>query len=120
MSGQVHDDRRRHVRAQPTASYEVDVSILKGIVAERVSVVDVSVAGLGLLFEPQFDAVSVGDRLTLRIGIPRHLAFEVTAVVRHVTLSTKVWGVEIDRGDAEAMRVLSRCVSELLERASSQ
>ena len=120
VSGQPHEDRRRHVRAQPTVDYEVEVSIVQGIVAERAGVVDVSVAGLGLLLEPQFESKKLGDRVELRIVVPRQPAFEVGAVVRHVTRSIGVWGVEVDRSDANATRFLGQCVSELLERASSR
>lgn len=117
MSGP--EDRRRHVRVQPTSDYGVEVSVVEGIVYERARVVDISVAGLGLLFEAPFDRLSVGQRLKLRIGLPEQPALQVAAVVRHMTPSTGIWGVEIDRGSDSVMRALSRAVSELLERAAS-
>lgn len=117
MSGP--EDRRRHVRVQPTSDYGVDVSVVEGIVYERARVVDISVAGLGLLLEPPFDRFSVGERLTLRIALPEEPAMDVAAVVRHATRSTGIWGVEIDRTHETAMRALSHAVSELLERATS-
>lgn len=117
MSGP--EDRRRHVRVQPTSDYGVEVSVVEGIVYERARVVDISVAGLGLLLEAPFDRFSVGQRLSLRIGLPEAPVLEVAAVVRHTTRSTGIWGVEIDRTHESAMRALSHAVSELLERATS-
>lgn len=107
------------MRVQPTSDYGVEVSVVEGIVYERARVVDISVAGLGLLFEAPFDRLSVGQRLKLRIGLPEQPALQVAAVVRHMTPSTGIWGVEIDRGSDSVMRALSRAVSELLERAAS-
>lgn len=117
MSGPA--DRRRHVRVQPTSDYAVDVSVVEGIVSERARVVDISVAGLGLLLEAPFDRFSVGQQLTLRLGLPGAPAIEVAAVVRHTTRATGIWGVEIDRSQEGAMRALSHAVSELLERSAS-
>lgn len=107
------------MRVQPTADYGVDVSVVEGIVFERARVVDISVAGLGLLLEAPFDRFSVGHRLTLRIGLPEVPVIEVAAMVRHSTRATGIWGIEIDRSDESAMRALSHAVSELLERAAS-
>jgi len=107
------------VRVQPTSGYAVDVSVVQGIVFERARVVDISVAGLGLLLEPPFDRFSVGQKLTLRVGFPEAPALEVAAVVRHSTRATGIWGIEIDRNDERVMRALSHAVSELLERATS-
>jgi len=117
MSGP--EDRRRHVRVHPTSDYAVDVSVVQGIVFERARVVDISVAGVGLLLEAPFDGFSVGQKLTLRIGLPGEPVMDVAAVVRHLTRATGIWGIEIDRSDEAAMRALRRAVSELLERATS-
>jgi len=117
MSGP--EDRRRHVRVQPTADYAVDVSVVQGIVFERARVVDISVAGLGLLLEPPFDRFSVGQKLTLRVLFPEAAPLDVAAVVRHTTRATGIWGIEIDRNDERVMRALRHAVSELLERAAS-
>ena len=111
-------DRRRHVRVRPTSDYDVEAWVVDGIVAERAGVVDVSVAGLGLLLDVPSGTFDLGDRLRLRISIRKQEPFEVGGVVRHVTERTGVCGVEIDRADERAMRVLSQTVSELLERAS--
>lgn len=107
------------MRVQPTSDYAVDVSVVQGIVFERARVVDISVAGLGLLLEPPFDRFSVGQKLTLRIGFPEAPTLEVAAVVRHSTRATGIWGIEIDRNDTRAMHALRHAVSELLERATS-
>lgn len=113
------EDRRRHVRVQPTADYGVDVSVVQGIVVEPARVVDISVSGLGLLLEPPFDRYTVGQRLTLRLGLPQGVRLEVAAVVRHATRGTGIWGIEIDRNDDDLVRALSQVVSQLLERAAS-
>ena len=107
------------MRVQPTADYAVDVSVVQGIVFERARVVDISVAGLGLLLEPPFDRFSVGQKLTLRVVFPAAPPLEVEVVVRHATRATGIWGIEIDRNDERVMRALSHAVSELLERATS-
>ncbi len=117
MSGP--EDRRRHVRVHPTSDYGVDVSVVEGIVYERARVVDISVAGLGLLLESPFDGFGVGQKLTVRIALPEAPVMEVAAVVRHMTHVTGIWGIEIDRADEAAMRALSQAVSALLERATS-
>ena len=92
--------------------------VLEGIVAERVGVVDMSVAGLGLLLEVLPPFVKTGDRLRLRISIKKELLFEVDAIVRHVTPALGVCGVEIDRANEQVLRAFGQAVSELLERAS--
>jgi hypothetical protein len=98
--------------------YDVEVWLVDGIVAERIDVVNVSVAGVGLLIDALVGSFSPGDRLRLRISIRKQDPFEVGGVVRHVTERTGVCGVEIDRADEGALRVLRQAVSELLERAS--
>jgi hypothetical protein len=103
---------------RPTADFDVEAWVVDGIVADRVGVVDVSVAGLGLLLEPPLDSKREGDRFRLRISIRKGEPFEVDSVVRHVTARTGVCGVEIDRADETALRTFSQTVSELLERAS--
>lgn len=105
------------MRVHPAAEFPVEVALVDGIVAERVSVLDVSVAGLGLLLEPPFEGVEVGQQLLIRLSVPEHSPVDVMAFVRHVTRSTGVWGVEIDRSSEPAMRALNHAVSELLERA---
>jgi hypothetical protein len=117
MTNRPPEDRRRHVRARPTADFEVEAWVVEGIVTERVRVVDVSVAGLGLLIEDTLAEKMPGNPLKLRLHVPQRAAFEVDAIVRHVTHRTGICGVEIDRADESAMRTLSQTVSELLERA---
>lgn len=117
VSAPTKDDRRRHVRVHPVPDFPVEVGLVDGIVVERVNVVDVSVAGFGLLLEPPFDRVQVGQQLLIRVSVPEHAPLDVAAFVRHVTRATGVWGVEIDRASEQAMRALNHAVSELLERA---
>lgn len=86
--------------------------------AERVGVVDISVAGLGLLLEYLPQSLRQGDKIRLRVGIKKELMFEVDAFVRHVTPRLGICGVEIDRDNEQVLRAFGQAVSELLERAS--
>jgi hypothetical protein len=105
------------VRVQPTIDYVVDVAIVEGIVAETARVIDVSVAGLGLVLEPPFDSFQIGQSVRVRIGVPGRAPFELAAVVRHLTQATAVWGVEFERVDADASRALTQAITDLMERA---
>jgi hypothetical protein len=96
----------------------VEVWLLEGIVTERLHVVDVSVAGFGLLLEAPLEAKKPDDPLRLRICVHHQEPIETDATVRHVTKRSEVCGIEIDRANEPAMRLLNQVVSELLERAS--
>lgn len=118
VSSEAPHDRRKHVRTRPTADFEVEVWLIEGIVTERLRVVDVSVAGFGLLLEAPLEHKQRDDQVRLRISVHHESPIETDAVVRHVTTRTHVCGVEIDRDNEPAMRLLNLVVSELLERAS--
>lgn len=106
------------MRARPTADFDVEVWLIEGIVTELLQVVDVSVAGFGLLLEAPLESKQRDDRVRLRIRVHREEPIETDAVVRHVTQGSRVCGVEVDRDNVAALRLLNQVVSELMERAS--
>jgi hypothetical protein len=107
-------DRRRHVRVRPAADYDIGVELCEGAVFNRVSVVDVSLGGLGLLVEPPVDQYKTGALMDLRVAPPEVAPFRVTAIVRHAGQS--VCGVEFQNLDGPALAAIRRSVAELLER----
>jgi hypothetical protein len=107
-------ERRRHVRVRPAADYDIGVELCEGAVFSRVSVVDVSLGGLGLLVEPPVDQYKTGASMDLRVSPPEVAPFRVTAVVRHAGVS--VCGIEFQNLEAPALAAMRRAVAELLER----
>ena len=113
-------ERRRHIRVRPTADHDVVVELRRGDFVELLSVLDISVSGLGLYFGTPLAGLGTGDTLALRIRLPHREPFDVDAVLRHVGgAEGSACGLElvsVSDGDAVALR---RYVSELLERGQA-
>ncbi len=114
MSGKENWDRRRHVRVRPAVDYDVGVELCEGAVFSRVSVVDLSLGGVGILAEPPMNRYATGAQLELRVTPPDAAPIRIVGLVRHTARG--VCGVEFQNPDAAAVAVLRRSVGELLER----
>ncbi len=108
----VMNERRRHVRAKPTA--ELPAHILYDVVppiTEALGLVDISVSGVAV--ETPMKKPEVGTVLSLKLvlGSDSHA---LRATVRWV--AGNMMGLEMLEPSPETAKAVSRYVSELLER----
>jgi hypothetical protein len=96
--------------------YDVGVELCEGAIFSRVSVVDLSLGGVGILAEPPMNRYETGATLELRVSPPESAPFRVEGAVRHTARG--VCGVEFQNVSATAVAVLRRTVAELLERGN--
>jgi c-di-GMP-binding flagellar brake protein YcgR len=113
-------ERRANVRVRPAADYDVRVELKEGVVSVRLSVMDVSVTGLGLVIDEMFLQRQSGELLPLSITLPGHAPFHVQAEIRYSsrTLGGKC-GVLFSSIEQSDQAKLGRAVAELLERGNA-
>jgi hypothetical protein len=114
------NERRAHVRVRPAHDYDVRVELREGMVGVTLSVIDVSVGGMGLQVDEFFQDRKSGDKLTLQITLPGAAPFQTVAEIRYSarTAGGKC-GVLLGSLTADQQSRLSRAVAELLERGHS-
>ena len=106
------------MRVRPTVDYPVRVELMRGIVVEPLDIVDMSVGGMGLLAGRALERQGVGSTIKLRLTTPDAEPLEVTAVVRHISIGSRVCGVEFSEPGDPALTALHKAVGDLLQRGS--
>jgi c-di-GMP-binding flagellar brake protein YcgR len=91
---------------------------MRGIVVEPLDIVDMSVGGFGLLLNRTLERQGVGSVMSLRVTTPRAEPFDVAAVVRHISVGTRVCGVEFCEPSDSVLNALRDAVGELLQRGA--
>lgn len=113
-------ERRAHVRVRPALDYDIRVELRSGVVSVVLSVIDVSVGGLGLVVDELFAGHESGQPLELSIELPGHSAFRTRAFIRYSSRTPGgKCGVQLVELTDEQQSQLSKAVAELLERGNS-
>jgi len=110
-------ERRLHVRVRPAPDYELKIAKVEGAIRTSLSVVDISLGGVGLLLDEETERFKVGDTVMLLISPPMGSAFQCEASVRHLSKVTGVVGIRLNL-DKEHSTTLNHVVSELLTRGN--
>lgn len=111
-------ERRRHVRVIPRAELPLKAMIPgRGILQAPISVLDVSVGGVGVARSGPFATVQVGETLRLKLTFANYGVHEVTVEVRR--FDPFVVGLQFVDASHEMVVTASRYVSELLERGAA-
>ena len=106
-------ERRRHVRAKPTADLPANAVIGAGLLRESVPILDVSVSGMALALGGK----AAGERLALRVSLAGQGEHDVNVEVRWGT--AEIAGVALVDPPDEAAHAIQRYVGELLERGAA-
>lgn len=110
-------ERRRDVRVRPAAEDDVRVELTLGQVTAPLSVLDISVGGIGVLVTDVLAACKVGDDVVLTIWLRGGKGLVIRSNVRHI--GPRGFGVcgllfqDLSEGAGAAIR---RCVGDLLQR----
>ncbi len=108
------------MRVRPAIDYDVLVDLHEGVVSVRLSVIDVSVEGLGLVVDEMFAGKQAGELLPLVIRVPGAERFEVRGEIRYSGGKPGgKCGVLLKDLDEGPRTALARAVGELLERGNS-
>ena len=111
------NERRRHVRVQPTSSLPVRVALASdGLMREALDVMDLSVGGVALS-SPALAGKKAGDRLRMHLTIGTGTEHTIEGVVRWTKGDGA--GVELVDLPANVAQELGRYISELLERGGA-
>jgi hypothetical protein len=102
---------------RPAPDYDVKARITLAGLTSSLSVVDISVGGIGVLVTHALGTLQVGDEVELGISVRGGEPFLVRANIRHIGPPgfgiCGLWFVDPSETAASAIR---RCVSELLQR----
>jgi c-di-GMP-binding flagellar brake protein YcgR len=109
-------ERRRYARVRPAADYDVRVQLDRHGQTQLVAVVDLSLGGFGFLLSGTLETCAVGELLDLNIETPSGAPLSARGVVRHVSRSRGVCGVELQNLSPRAGQELRASVEELLAR----
>lgn len=113
-----YTERRRHVRVIPRAELPLKAMIPgRGVLQAPISVLDVSVGGLGVARSGPFASVQVGETLRLKLTFATYGVHEVAVEVRR--FDAFVVGLQFVDAPHEMVVTASRYVSELLERGAA-
>ncbi len=110
-------ERRRDVRVRPALDYDVKAELAVNGLATPLSVLDISVGGIGVLVSHALSAFKVGDEVTLSVAVHGGAPFIVKANLRHIgPPGFGVCGLLFLDLSEEARTIIRHCVSDLLAR----